>query len=146
MNVYFARSIRGQHSERDEIINNLIVSIIKELGHTPTLELPTITGDKRESTNRYIYRRDLAWINQSQAMIAECSNPSLGVGYEIAYAKHVRNIPVLVIARADVRLSAMIAGADSIDMFYYGTDDNIRTGVEAFLKDEVMFESYRKLK
>lgn len=146
MNVYFARSIRGQHTERDEIINNLIVSIIKELGHTPALELPTITDDGRGPMNRYIYRRDLAWINQSQAMIAECSNASLGVGYEIAYARHVRNIPVLVIVRGDVRLSAMIAGADGIDMFYYGTDDNIRQGVEAFLKDEVMFEKYRNLK
>ena len=40
----------------------------------------------------HIYERDTEWIRASDVLIAECTNPSHGVGYELAYAE-ARNDP-----------------------------------------------------
>lgn len=120
MICYYARSIRGGHNTQNQYANKLILDTIKELGHTPALDLPVAIG-KQHNTDRYIYLRDLAWIRLSQAVIADVSNPSLGVGYEIAYAVHARGLPVLCVAREGVKVSAMIAGEHKI-FFYTGTE------------------------
>jgi hypothetical protein len=52
----------------------------------------------------------MGWLDQAAAVIAEVTVPSLGVGYEIAYALHARAIPVLGLCRAGTRLSAMLTG------------------------------------
>ena len=36
-----------------------------------------------------IYRRDIQWISECDMVIAEVTNPSLGVGYEMAYAESI---------------------------------------------------------
>ncbi|MDH3269176.1 MAG: nucleoside 2-deoxyribosyltransferase, partial [Ignavibacteria bacterium] len=65
-------------------------------------------------TNKQIYKRDLKWIDGSKIMIAEVSGPSLGVGFEIAYAIFQRKLPVLAIHSSEVQnISAMIVGCDS---------------------------------
>ncbi len=47
-------------------------------------------------------------------MIAEISGPSLGVGFEIAYALFQKGIPVLALVSSDVeKISAMITGCNS---------------------------------
>ncbi len=58
-----------------------------------------------------IYQRDVAWIHESNGVIAEVTNPSLGVGYELAYAERLRK-PVLTLYQnqAGKKLSAMIKG------------------------------------
>lgn len=58
-----------------------------------------------------VYKRNISWINHSNCMIAEVSVPSLGVGYEMAYAL-CNSIPVLAIYSTRVKLSKMIIGID----------------------------------
>lgn len=107
--------------------------MIKECGFKPQFELPVTIKRLELEYNAYVYKRDLAWIDQCGAMIAEVTNPSHGVGYEIAYAKHVRQMPILCVAVKDTSVSAMIAGdikvygyRDSADCF-----DLIRTFLES---------------
>lgn len=119
MICYYARSIRGGHNIQDQYANKLILDTIKELGHTPAIDLP-VAISKQHNADRYIYLRDIDWIKQSQAMIAEVSTPSLGVGYEIAYAKHIVGIPILCVAHEGVKVSAMIEG-DLTVWFYTDT-------------------------
>jgi nucleoside 2-deoxyribosyltransferase len=55
----------------------------------------------------------LAWIEQSDGLIAEVTNPSCGVGYETHYAL-LLNKPVLALygkTNGSKRISAMIEGS-----------------------------------
>jgi hypothetical protein len=130
MQVYFARSIRGQHSQGEQVMFKAIVDAIKAGGHVPALEVKATLRPPVER-DRYIYERDIEWIDGSQAMIAEVSNPSLGVGFEIAYAMHVRKIPILAVALKDTAISAMIAGC--LEVCYYRDTSHLAAMVEAFL-------------
>jgi nucleoside 2-deoxyribosyltransferase len=56
-----------------------------------------------------VYTRDTGWIDSCQALVAEVSTPSHGVGYEIAYALQ-QGKPVLCCYREGVRVSKMIMG------------------------------------
>ena len=78
-----------------------------------------------------IYARDIAWVTECDAVVAEVSNPSLGVGYELAYAEKLGK-PVLCLFNAsdDKKLSAMISGNS-----YFTTADHsdIARTVERFI-------------
>jgi hypothetical protein len=68
-----------------------------------------------------ICARDLGWLDQSNLVVAEVSVPSLGVGYEIAYATRIRHIPVIALYRNAFtqRCSAMIAGDPRVHLIEY---------------------------
>ncbi|HBY89482.1 MAG TPA: hypothetical protein DEO37_03460 [Aerococcaceae bacterium] len=56
---------------------------------------------------------------ECDVMVAETTNPSLGVGYELAYAEHIGK-PVIILHRTNQsQLSAMIAGTDYFDNVCY---------------------------
>ena len=46
---------------------------------------------RTKEDDEHIYKRDTEWLRSSDVLIAECTNPSHGVGYELAYAE-ARNI------------------------------------------------------
>ena len=68
-----------------------------------------------------IFARDIRWLDESDVVVAEVSTPSHGVGYEIAYARYVRRIPVIALYRRGrtKRCSAMISGDPGIRMLEY---------------------------
>ena len=68
-----------------------------------------------------IFSRDLRWLDESDLVVAEVSTPSHGVGYEIAYARYVRRIPVIALYRRGrtKRCSAMISGDPGIRLLEY---------------------------
>ena len=68
----------------------------------------------------FIYNRDIEWLKTADIVISEVTNPSLGVGYELAYAEKL-NIPVFCLYRpsADKKLSAMIEGNKNFNVFEY---------------------------
>ena len=64
--------------------------------------------DGREDPND-IYQRDVAWIRESDLLVAEVSSPSHGVGYEIGYALNIQK-PVLCLYNQKAVVSKMITG------------------------------------
>lgn len=68
-----------------------------------------------------ICARDLGWLDEADLVVAEVSVPSLGVGYEIAYATRIRQIPVIALYRRTFtqRCSAMIAGDPGVRLIQY---------------------------
>jgi len=58
---------------------------------------------------RAVYARDVDWIRASEALIAEVSVPSHGVGYEIGFALGLGK-PVLALYRQGRKVSKMISG------------------------------------
>ncbi len=111
MQLYFAASIRGGRELQPAYA--AIVDHLRRAGHTVLSEhvaSASVEVDEPGQTDRDIYVQDIGWLDRAAAVIAEVTVPSLGVGYEIAYALHVRNIPVLGLCRAGTRLSAMLTG------------------------------------
>ena len=70
---------------------------------------PELEKVESAMTEEEIYARDIGLLSKSDAMLAEVTVPSLGVGYEICRAL-VGKIPVLCLHRPDAAVSAMLLG------------------------------------
>lgn len=132
--VYFCGSISGGRADA-----GLYATLIAGLARHARV-LTEHVGDEaavaadRDLGDRQIHDRDLAWLRQSGAVVAECTTPSLGVGYEIATAAR-EGKPVLVLFRpaGGRRLSAMIAGAPGIEVVEYSEPEEAVAAALAWL-------------
>lgn len=110
--LYFAGSIRGGRELQPiyqhiiQYLQNAGYEVLSE--HVGSSEL-TGTGEPLDETA--IYQRDIAWISEADGVIADVTVPSLGVGYEVAYAQFVARKPILCIAQGQPNVSAMIKGS-----------------------------------
>jgi nucleoside 2-deoxyribosyltransferase len=112
MNIYFSCSLTGGRD--DESIYRAIVEHLRASGHevpTAHLALPEVMELEKVVDPAEVYQRDIAWIQACDAVIAEVSTPSHGVGYEIAYALSLGR-PVLCCHRKGVPVSKMLTGND----------------------------------
>lgn len=120
MKYYFAGSIRAG---RDDVPTyGRIIQHLKKTGEVLTEHVGDYSLSLKGQTvfsDKFIHDRDLEWLRSSDYVIAETSNPSLGVGYEIAYALRW-GIPVIVLHRPKrSSLSAMIGGAEGVVVLEY---------------------------
>jgi nucleoside 2-deoxyribosyltransferase len=136
MKIYCAGPIRGDLLHVEYYYQ--IVARVWELGHVPLTELALSETRAAAAGDREIYLRDLLWLQEADGLIAEVSGPSLGVGYEVAYALHALSIPVLCVCsrRAAENLSAMIAGnrSDRLQLKIYDSGKDLDRIVKEFLK------------
>jgi nucleoside 2-deoxyribosyltransferase len=116
MQIYFAASIRGG---RDDLaIYQQIIRELQQYGtvlteHIGATDL-TAAGEKN-LTDIQIFKRDRDWLQAADVVVAEVSQPSLGVGYEIGCAEFSgKKILCLFRPSATRRLSAMVAGNPKI--------------------------------
>ncbi|MCZ6531098.1 MAG: nucleoside 2-deoxyribosyltransferase [Chloroflexi bacterium] len=135
MNLYFACSLTG--GRQDEGIYGVIVRHLEGAGHEiPTAHLadPGVMELEKVTAADEIYERDIRWIEGCEALIAEVSTPSHGVGYEIACALRLSK-PVLCCYRAGVPVSKMILGNDSPGLIVrrYQSEDEVRKLIDKFL-------------
>ncbi len=135
MNIYFAASISGGRQRQPVMAN--IVEQLQNLGYVVLnkhIAQPDVLEYEAEYTPQQIFRRDLAWIRACQAMVAEVSTPSLGVGYEISYALQ-QGKPVLCLCEANVFLTAMLTGNDSpgLKIVRYQSHADIRALLQQYL-------------
>ena len=73
----------------------------------------------------HIYECDTEWLRLSDVLIAECTNPSHGVGYELAYAE-ARNIPVHIFYdKHKANISAMLNGNAYFKVYPYENEAEI---------------------
>lgn len=109
--VYFACSVRGGGDTSNylalletikdaggEVLSEIFVNDAIQLGGSPLPEPE-------------VYARDISMIQEADVIIAEVTNPSLGVGYELGYAEKL-NKPILCLFDGDSggKLSAMVRG------------------------------------
>ncbi len=137
MNVYFACAITG--GRQQENIYQLIVDSLLSDGHTvPTayLSRPEVMDLEAIVQPREVFTRDIAWIEACQALIAEVTTPSHGVGYEIAYALSLGK-PVLCCYRQETLVSKMITGNTDprLHVCVYQTSADALLLVQNFLEE-----------
>ena len=76
-----------------------------------------------------VFKRDVDQVRMSDFLIAEVSNPSLGVGMEIMLAIELVK-PVLMFRKNDSGdLSYMAKGADGTALFEYGDLEDVRAAL-----------------
>lgn len=86
--VYFAGSIRGGRVDAElygRIIRYMQKTAVVLTEHVGSPHLNLLEQGKRDVE---IYDQDTAWLRESDVLIGECTCPSLGVGYELAYARN----------------------------------------------------------
>ena len=136
MKIYFAASIRGGRKDQNkyyELIRFLSseVEVLTEHIGDSSLEQ---TGEQNLS-DKEIYQRDLEWLESADAVIAEVTNPSLGVGYELGIAEKLGK-PILCLfddADHNSNLSAMISGNHKITTFRYTSLDQAKERIISFI-------------
>ncbi|MFD1417929.1 nucleoside 2-deoxyribosyltransferase [Companilactobacillus keshanensis] len=123
MKIYFAGSIRGGREDVGvyrKIIDYLNIDNKVLTEHIGDYKL-SVEG-QGQLDNDYIRNRDVDWLNKSDLVVAETSNPSLGVGYELAYAEKIKK-PVLILHNKNKsQLSAMIEGSKYFRNINYYSD------------------------
>ncbi len=132
--IYFACSIRGGRDDA-ETYGELVAHI-----NTQSVVLSEIFADKKltplgsAGLSADIYAQDIAWVQEADAIIAEVTNPSLGVGYEIAKAEEWGK-PVLALFRetGERKLSAMIDGSPSLLVVRYADINEAKRAIDTFI-------------
>lgn len=120
--VYFAASIRGDESNVP-LRSTAIVAALREAGYKVLTGVGLTYHKDSVPTDEQIYERDVNWIIDSDVLIADVTEPSHGVGYEIHVAE-TWAMPVLCLARRDTRVSAMLTGNPEIDLEYYDSTEH----------------------
>jgi 2'-deoxynucleoside 5'-phosphate N-hydrolase len=137
MNIYFACSITG--GRNFEPVYQAIIAALLANGHTvPTAHLAESGVKALEAivSPREVYERDAAWIRECEALVAEVSTPSHGVGYEVAYALSIGK-PVLCIYQEGQPISKMLSGNSHPGIQvsqYHDTSDAVAI-IRSFLVD-----------
>lgn len=110
MNIYFACSITGGR-EFESVYQVITRALAEDCHHVPTAHLaePGVMTLEAVIDPAEVYTRDINWIRASDALIAEVSTPSHGVGYEIGFALGLGK-PVLALHQEGCKVSKMISG------------------------------------
>lgn len=136
MRVYFSGAISGG---RDDLpVYQHIVERLLQAGHEiPSAHVadPAVLSRESGVSPREVYLRDVGWIEECDAMVAEVSTPSLGVGYEVAYALNIGR-PVLCLHKSGLLVSKMITGnpASKLTVATYQDLDELDMRLDSFIQ------------
>ena len=134
MKIYFSGAIRG--GRKNSGIYAQVIDFLKKYGDVLTHHVGDNNIEKQDEqlTDKNIHDRDLRWLSETDAVIAEVSTPSLGVGYEIGRAVEAGK-PILCLYNnhADFELSAMISGCKDIEVLCYDHLSDAFPEIERFL-------------
>ena len=136
--IYFAGSIRGGRVDADlyrriiEYIQRTDIVLTEHVGKSNL----SLIEQGRECDAR-IYNQDTAWLCESELLIGECTCPSLGVGYELAYAERF-GIPChLFYDRTKTQLSAMLTGDPYFHIHPYEREEEIYPLLDEILASDI---------
>ena len=135
MNIYFSGSIRGGRNDVD--IYQKIISHLKTFGNVLTEHIGdnSLESDgENKKSNKEIHDRDLELLQESDIIIAEVTNPSLGVGYEIAKAIQYQKKIICIYRKVpDKKISAMILGSNDLTCIEYNNMDSLKITLNSYL-------------
>jgi 2'-deoxynucleoside 5'-phosphate N-hydrolase len=122
LTIYFSGAISGGRA--DVALYRRLVSALEAEGHhvlAGAVTAEDVGAGGETLAPGFIFARDVGWLDDADLVVAEVSVPSTGVGYEIAYARYRRDIPVVALYRPahTKRCSAMIAGDAGVTLLTY---------------------------
>ena len=142
--IYFGASIRGGRDDLEiyqRLIKhlNLYGKVLTEHIGNPNLSIKGEDG----LSDIEIHDRDMGWLTKSNTLVAEVTQASLGLGYEIGRmierniwipSSSRKNIFCLYRPQIDKRLSAMIAGTRGLKYANYKTLDEAKKEIDKFFE------------
>jgi hypothetical protein len=134
MKLFFSGAINAGREKTPFYLG--MIAFLKSLGHD-VLDDFIFNNEPLRGSPRDIFLEDLGWIDEADALIAEVSVPSNGVGCEIMYASHVSQKPVLCLyyEGSEKKLSLMLAGNPRIICVTYSTFEEACQIVSSFLRE-----------
>ncbi len=126
MKIYFAGSIRGGRDDREfyrgiiALLQKRGVVLTEHIGEEILSSVGEITRADEE-----IFSRDVSWIKEAGVVVAEVTNPSLGVGYELGFAESLGKSVICLFREGERKLSAMISGNKNFSVFTYEILDDL---------------------
>lgn len=140
--VYFAGSIRG--GREDAALYRRIIEYIQKTDTVLTEHVGDLSLSKHEGStpkgfsegekDLAIYLQDTGWLQESDIVVAECTIPSLGVGYELAYAEKLGKPVHIFYDSTRTTLSAMLTGDKYFDIHPYKTEEEIYPVIDSILQ------------
>ncbi|XP_055026207.2 5-hydroxymethyl-dUMP N-hydrolase [Misgurnus anguillicaudatus] len=141
MHIYFCGSIRG--GRQDVNIYQRIVKQLQKYGEVLTEHVSYDSlSEKGEDAvldgDKAIHDRDMKWLMMSDVIVAEVTQPSLGVGYELGQAMAIKKRVLCLFRPSSGKvLSAMIRGAggastDSLFQVQDYTEDEVESILEKY--------------
>lgn len=134
MKIYFAGSIRGEKPDPGWF--QTLITIISRHGKVLTEHSFSYSPEEEARLDdQQIYERDMVWLREADAVVAEVTSPSLGVGYEVAKAEEWGK-PLLLLYRGKPgrKLSAMLNGNRNLLFFKYVEEQDAIRAVDKFLE------------
>ena len=131
MKIYFAGAIRG--GRQDASTYHAMIAHLQTHAEVLTEHVGNKAlsdGGEHDLTDKEIHARDVAWLEECDAVVAEVTTPSLGVGYELGVAEKLGK-PILCLfdsGNPDFRLSAMLSGNPKATVAHY---QNLAEAIEA---------------
>ena len=124
MKIYFAGSVRGGRSDA-QLYHDIIACLKRDhevlTEHIGDVALNSVEGPR----DVMIYRQDMAWLQEADMLVGECTCPSLGVGYELARAQAL-GVPCHLFYNAEkTQLSAMLTGAQYFHIHPYRQKEEV---------------------
>ena len=133
MKIYFGGSVRSGRGNKEWYAR--IIQELKNYGTVLTEHIgdPKLTEAGENRPVEFIYQRDANWVKTADVLVADVSNPSVGVGYEIGLAESL-NKPILCLYRvgSEKRLSGMIEGNKNLQVGNYANLMDIKKILKDF--------------
>src|SRR5271157_3987233 len=123
------------NTSRDLSAIQCLVEHLESQGHVvPTRHVADQAGREDDAviTDSEVAQRDLAWLGGCDALVAEVSAPSHGVGIEVAAAAGL-GIPVLLLYRAGTMVSRLLLGLGGTEAAAYADMADARALLSTFL-------------
>lgn len=137
MKIYFAGSIRG--GRIDAALYQRLIAYMQRTDvvlteHIGRPDLNLLEQGKRDVE---IYDQDTGWLRESDILIGECTCPSLGVGYELAYAEKIGKPCHIFYDRTKTQLSAMLTGNPYFHIHPYEKEEDIYPVIDSILNGTI---------
>jgi len=130
--IYFAAPIRG--AGRDPKLVREVVLHLKELGCDVVTEDYMLSATPEDPTpDPEVFERDMSLLRTADALIADVTYPSLGVGYEICEAVHLGK-PVMAFYRRGVRVSKLVLGNPMVVPTPFSDLEELKSAIKDFLE------------
>lgn len=137
MKIYFAGAIRG--GRQDVATYHAMVTHLQTHAEVLTEHVGNKAlsdGGEHELSDKEIHARDMAWLEECDAVIAEVTTPSLGVGFELGVAEKLGKLILCLFdtGNPDFRLSAMLSGNPKVTVAYYQELKDAEKAVDLFVE------------
>jgi 2'-deoxynucleoside 5'-phosphate N-hydrolase len=133
MRIYLAAAMTNP--ARDPDVLGRLLEHIEGSGHSvPTRHIVQADARQRDAsiTDAELARRDLDWVSSCDALVAEVSTPSHGVGVEVMTALG-GSVPVLLLRREGVPVSRLLTGLPGVRSATYQAIAEACAAIDAFL-------------